>query len=487
MKLKLKNYTGIMPKKDPKLLPENAAQVAHNVNLLAGNLRPLNEPTIVEPLASTAIETIYDYGTDKYTMTCGASGSLGALQAITNGAFNIGIGGETVPITGLDFSSAADFAACAALIQAKIRSTTDGDSTILVAYSNGAFVFVSGFELSALTDFTGSISNGFGSGTGTTTISSNTSLTSTVDGPVVVQEYGNLIINSGKTLTVSNRCQGLALYINGDLTVNGTISMTDRGANVDPATAGCVNDLKIMRITATGTTNLGDGSVVTGCGSAFVAEEAAQSPTSDAGKGKIYTIPLAGASGGIATNGGFSNDNYGANGSSGNNLQSGGGGSGANDANNANVIALYAGNGAAGTCFSSGTGGGAARTAYATHATAATAGAINGGVGGSSTISGTTTVTGAGNSSGVNQTAGLLIIFVKGNILGTGSIVSEGHTPNTSGGASGGGIILCLYGGSKASTVRISCAGGSGYNSNGGTVNGGDGGNGSSVVEQILA
>ena len=78
--------------------------------------------------------------------------------------------------------------------------------------------------------------NYFGdSSDGDVTISADTSLTSTEDGDMIVMNYGNLTIDATKTLTVDNRCRGLLLFVDGDLTVNGTISMTGRGCHANPA------------------------------------------------------------------------------------------------------------------------------------------------------------------------------------------------------------------------------------------------------------
>ncbi len=49
--------------------------------------------------------------------------------------------------------------------------------------------------------------NGFGNGAdGAVTISSNTNLTSTTDGGYVIKQYTSLTVNSGESLSVSNRC-----------------------------------------------------------------------------------------------------------------------------------------------------------------------------------------------------------------------------------------------------------------------------------------
>ena len=77
--------------------------------------------------------------------------------------------------------------------------------------------------------------NYFGTGAdGDVTISADTELGTTEDGDILVKNYGNLTIDAAKTLTVDNRCRGLVLFVDGNLVVNGTISMTARGAWADP-------------------------------------------------------------------------------------------------------------------------------------------------------------------------------------------------------------------------------------------------------------
>ncbi|MDR2488147.1 MAG: hypothetical protein LBD42_01385 [Desulfovibrio sp.] len=44
---------------------------------------------------------------------------------------------------------------------------------------------------------------------------------------------GDYEVKAGTTITSTNRCKGLYMFINGTLTNNGTISMTARGANAE--------------------------------------------------------------------------------------------------------------------------------------------------------------------------------------------------------------------------------------------------------------
>lgn len=61
MKIGIKTFNGIIPAKDPKLLPDNAALIAKNVNLDGGNLTPLKETSSVETLPDSSRKTIYPY------------------------------------------------------------------------------------------------------------------------------------------------------------------------------------------------------------------------------------------------------------------------------------------------------------------------------------------------------------------------------------------------------------------------------------------
>ena len=77
------------------------------------------------------------------------------------------------------------------------------------------------------------VKNYFGTGAdGAVTYSTTTNLTSTTDGAPIIKNFTDLTINSGVTLSVSNRCRGLIIYCSGNCVINGTISMDSKGANI---------------------------------------------------------------------------------------------------------------------------------------------------------------------------------------------------------------------------------------------------------------
>lgn len=280
---------------------------------------------------------------------------------------------------------------------------------------------------------------------GTTTISSFTAADwftttkDTVSSWIIVN--GNLTINSGQTLIPAVRKLFTVVYVSGNLVLNGSISMTARGANHSgTGDSGGATTAANIRI---GTGTFG----------------AVTNPQ----------IPATGGAGAPARTGGLSN-----NGSAGTAGGTGGGGTGEC------ISGTTASAGAAGTSFSGGPGSGGAISGTSE------AGGANGGKGGNS--SGNYSGGGAGNPggqgrtsggtagfNGVDGTGGTLIVIVEGTLSGTGSFVSNGSTVNrppgsTAGGGSGGGSVNVLVK-TDSSTTTTTATGGAGVAS-------GSGGNG---------
>jgi len=242
---------------------------------------------------------------------------------------------------------------------------------------------------------------------------SNDRFSSIQDGDPVVRTYNNFTINTGHTVTTTNRCKGLYLNILGDLTVNGTLSMTARGASAIGKYVLIDKNYKKIYYSVDLNTkfNYADFILINKIG------------------GAASTIQ--------ATNG-----NNGINGSC------GGGGCGYVEFNS-----TLMGLGGAGTSFSGGAGGGAK---IGRPANISGNGSSNGGPGGNGiTDSGTYPAGGgAGNPGGTTNignpgetgTGGLLILFVQGNIIigSNGSIQSNGSNGGISYG-SGGRIRRWCY------------------------------------------
>lgn len=276
---------------------------------------------------------------------------------------------------------------------------------------------------------------------GTTTISSFTSsdwFTDTKDtASAWVVVNGNLTINAGQTFIPPVRKLFTVLYVTGNLTCNGSISMTARGANHSGTgdSGGATTAVNIR--------------IGTGTFSAVVNPQ----------------IPVTGGAGAVGT----TVDNAVSSGTAGTNGATGGGGAGAK------FGGVRSGGGAAGTCFTGGTGGGG--TSSGTAGTGEASGGKGGNGSGGATAGGTGNP--GGNSGGVNGlvggtgTGGTLIVIVGGTLSGTGTIAANGvngvRPPGAmAGGASGGGSVTVLYG-TDSSSITPTATGGSGdFSGNGG-------------------
>jgi len=251
---------------------------------------------------------------------------------------------------------------------------------------------------------------------------------------------GNLTINSGQTFIPSVRKLFTCIYVTGDLTVNGTISMTARGAN------------------HSGTGNSGGYTAPVDIRLASGTYSNVTNPF----------IPKAGGAGGTVS---YSSNQPGVAGTNGG---TGGGGMGTND------NTTWGGFGAPGTCFTGGSAGGGARTFSSITWIAGGSAGFNGGAGGAAyTGNGSGSWTpyatnpssgGSGNPGGAggenagnNGTGGVLIIFVRGALLGSGSVQANGSAGTFAserpGGGSGGGSVTIFYG-TDSSTFTTTAAGG---------------------------
>lgn len=252
---------------------------------------------------------------------------------------------------------------------------------------------------------------------------------------------GNLTIDSGQTVIPSVRKLFTVLYVTGNLVLNGSISMSLRGANHsgtgDSGGATTAVDIRI----GTGT---------------FGAVTDPQIPATGGSGGTAVVASNNGNAGGTGTNG-----------------ATGGGGSGQAFSSGTS------GAGSAGTCFSGGSGGGGILGG-----STAGSGVANGGKGGNA--AGAVSGGGAGNPGGNGTggefgpdggsgTGGTLIIIVGGTISGNGTITSNGANGGGAsgqvwGGSAGGGSINVLYG-TDSSSVTLTANGGV-------SSQGGGGGNG---------
>ena len=290
--------------------------------------------------------------------------------------------------------------------------------------------------------------------------------TSIEDGNPVVLTYNNFTVQAGHTVTPTNRCKGLYLNILGDLTVDGTLSMTARGASAEGryviVTLGdtiyyCTEDPGDL-------TCLTKISAVGGIGESTGAIRSAS-------KG-APGINGACASGGNTYRKGGNGTSF-----------SGGPGAGGLASNNdqSGISSTSAANGCTAGSDSGGSGGNGA--------------AVNNSYGGG----------GAGNPGGIGSrsrvnapsgTGGLMILKVHGNVYITGSIQSNGtngqnghgtvagaYPGSMSGCGSGGGAIHLFHKGSITGSELVTATGGSKGAT--GLYKGADGGDGTINIVKI--
>ena len=223
-------------------------------------------------------------------------------------------------------------------------------------------MFSNNFAVSSLSSY----SNYFGTGKdGSVTISSSAQISSSTSpaglnnisrefGDPVVKNFQNLTINSGVLFSPLRPCRGMIIYCTGNLTVNGTISMTGKGGGVANKIAAPIGiasstDSRYDLVDATLYFNNCSSSVAGGrgipthwnwapSGSAWFSNYKMRIPLSGSVAGGTGAGPGANSAGGTGTAGIFC---------------CGGGGGGASGAPNANL----AGSGGRGTIFAGGAGG----------------------------------------------------------------------------------------------------------------------------------
>jgi hypothetical protein len=326
------------------------------------------------------------------------------------------------------------------------------------------------------------------------------------DGDMVVKQYTSMTIDAGDTVTVDHPCRGMFILVQGDCTINGTLSMLGKGAGVNPGSSGgsdnnpvSGNGLRFPFLKSGSSDSLTvANTLLNGCGN--TARSVIANFRTLSSNGVIKTISQQGANGAGAGRNGTGKGSSGASGSnSGNTLSSGeGGGGGAYNAT--------AGHGSYGSCFVGGSGGGGAdNSGTASNATTfGRAGGDGNGFGGDTSIGGAGNPNGNNGNNGLsgknydntpNGGGGLIVLVVGGNLTigASGIITAQGQPIEQSysnspgnGGSSGGGSILLAYRGTYSNSGSVTADGGvdSGYNGYGGS-NGGDGGNGSVHTLQI--
>jgi hypothetical protein len=319
------------------------------------------------------------------------------------------------------------------------------------------------------------------------------------DGDMVLAQYTTLDINSGHTLSVDDQCRGLFIYVVGNCTIAGTLSMANKGCSCNPTTSGGSDSqavsstgLRLPMLTSGGSDTL-EAADFAGCGNAVIA--AVENQKGISGDGTIFKVAQVGSTGGSGANQGSAGQHQ---------RQSAGGGTG------------NAGTTGGATISTAGGGGGGASGRYcnAVAYNGGTGGAFSGGGGaqgtgchgdapggpqcGSSGINGSYGATGpnasccgnqnqfnagggsgqtggnkcgAGGSNGSGGVGGLIWLVVGGDLTITGTVTcassGNGGSGNAPGGGTGGGAAMILYAGTLSNSGTFSFGGGSGSGAGG--------------------
>ena len=287
------------------------------------------------------------------------------------------------------------------------------------------------------------------------------SFKSTQDGQAVIKNFSSLFISRSVVIKPTNRCRGLLIFVDGDATISGSLSMSGRGAKFTGSDAS----FQVLN-----PPYLGDyWSSLLFPSSSYLS--------------RVFATGAAGAPSAAINQNGQPGSAGALSGQSG-----GGGGGGGGTTTPSNL----GGAGAAGTSFSGGSAGSGAAAP-----SAGVSGRAFGGAGGSVVAAPATSGGGAGNPTGTlntnagEGTGGLLILIVKGNLkIGpNGSITADGQRGGdgfAGGGGSGGGIIYIYYGGNLTNNGSITCNGGAGGTKTGPTTGaGGSGGAGTFVLSKL--
>lgn len=344
---------------------------------------------------------------------------------------------------------------------------------------------------------------------GWTLVGSVVMVPSVQDGDMVVVNARSWTVDAGMVVTLANRCRGLLLYCaTGNLTNNGDMSLTACGCHANPADAVVtantpvapsdgnpvsVDGLVIARFAAGGTDS--GASDLAGCGIAARVSEQQQPPVSN---GFVIAIPRVAGIGGVAQPTQVAGGTH----------PSGPGGGGSGGGSDA-YVDYPGGQGGDATCWSGGTGG-SGMSGDAAVQIAGLSGDPYGGPGADAPQSGPTPQAfgGAGNPAGIDGpsavtnagtaedgTGGIGIAIVNGDILGSGQFASQGSpggptlyggAQDGGGGGSGGGLWALLYSGQLSVDITSDTSGGAGGQfSKYPERNGGHGGNGQFVTQQI--
>ena len=300
------------------------------------------------------------------------------------------------------------------------------------------------------------------------------------DGDMVVKQYSSLTIGSGHTMTTDQPCRGMLIYVSGNCSIAGTLTMSARGGSANPTSSTASSDgnvvnaagLQMGLFTASaGSSTLTNAATnFNGFGTAVRTAFANQSNADS--NGTIFTLTRTGGAAIRTTGAGNQNGATGTAGTlSGTSMGTGAGGAsgigsitGGNSPYSGAGGAFGGGSGAAGLRGAADASGKVADQEYGD----AGEGAWSAGGGSSCASGGTGNPGGAGadgGETGTSGTGGIIILIVGGTLTITGTVSANGvaavNGSNCAiGGASGGGAVMLLHKGTLSNSGTVQAIGG---------------------------
>ena len=349
-------------------------------------------------------------------------------------------------------------------------------STNEVRTASGSNFYYDGGSSSTVTNYYGDDSDGAltTSGNVTHTVANKNG---SYDGDMVVKQYSSLTIGSGHTMTTDQPCRGMLIYVSGNCSIAGTLTMSARGGDANPTSSTASSDgnvvnaagLQMGMFTDSAGSSSHTNALTSFNGFGTAVRTAFNNQPDPILNGKIFTITRTGGAA-IRTAGAGNQD--GATGTAGTlsgvSMGTGAGGAGG-------FGSITGGNGpysGAGGAFGGGSGATGLRSN--TSATGLAADQIFGNAGSTAASSGSCASGGTGNpgGAGVNSgetgtsgTGGIIILIVGGTLTITGTVSANGvDAVNGSncaiGGASGGGAVMLLHKGTLSSSGTVQALGG---------------------------
>ena len=322
------------------------------------------------------------------------------------------------------------------------------------------------------------------------------------DGDMVIKQYSSLTINSGHTITTDQPCRGMFIYVSGNCSIAGTLTMTERGGDANPTTATDSSDGNVVNANgiqmgifpASGGSSSHTNALTSFDGYGTAVRTAFNNQPDPVLNGSIFTITRTGGAA-IRTTG--SGNQSGATGTAGTlsgvSMGAGSGGAGGHGS-------ITGGNGpysGAGGGF--GGGSGAAGLRNTGSATGLVADQVYGNAG--ETANGIWAASGgvgnpggsgaAGGQAGTDGTGGIIILIVGGTLTITGTVSANGNgndtlTTNAAiGGSAGGGCVMLLHKGTLSNSGTVQALGGV-VSTGSAFGDGGAGGVGGSQIIQIV-